>query len=365
MSAESPLLLVGVGGAGCAMGREVHALFGAPMRHLLVDTDQASSLKGGAPFILMGMERLGGRGAGGDIVAARLAAEESISALDESFEGVRLAIVLAALGGGTGGGATLEILRYLSERGIAAVLFATTPFPFEGEARQRNARGVLPMLADVAPSSFFIPLDKLAAPSENMEDAMRQAFSSLASGISFFWRIMEKPGYIRLDPERLRRIVQGSGRGRFAAVSVSGKERAHRAVEQLVASPLLVEGSSPVRSILCGVLAGDDLRLAELSVIADGLRNAFGRKCEFELATVNDEQAFSGTLGVVVMLFENQTGEGDGAGKRQSKRIRATRAILAAGPQGRGWFNNTAPTIWHGEDLDIPTFLRKNITLDF
>lgn len=365
MSAESSLLLVGVGGAGCSMAREVHALFGGPMRHLLVDTDQTSSLKGGAPFILLGADRLGGRGAGGDIVAARLAAEESISALDESFEGVRLAIILTSLGGGTGGGATLEILRYLSERGIAAILFATTPFSFEGEARQRNARGVLPLLAEVAPSSFFIPLDKLSAPAEAMEDAMRQALSTLSAGVAFFWRMLEKPGYIRLDPERLRRMVQGSGRGRFACVTLRGEGRARRAVEELIASPLLVEGSAPVRSILCGVLAGDDLRLAELSTVADGLRNAFGRKCEFELATVNDQSALAGSLGVVVMLFENQTGEGEGSGKRQSRKVRATRAILAAGPQGRGWFNNTAPTIWHGEDLDIPTFLRKNITLDF
>ena len=37
---------------------------------------------------------------------------------------------------------------------------------------------------------------------------------------------------------------------------------------------------------------------------------------------------------------------------------------LGIGPQGRGRFNNAEPTIWNGEDLDIPTFLRRNISLD-
>ncbi len=365
MSVDSSLILVGVGGAGCTMARAVRQNFGSAMRHLLVDTDSTSGAAGASPFIQLGTSRLGGRGSGGDIVAARMAADETISALDESFEGVRLAIILTALGGGTGGGASLEILRYLSEHGIPAVVFATTPFSFEGEARHRNSRGVMPMIADVAPSSIFIPLDRLADGSEEMDTAMRRALETISAGVAFFWRILETPGYIRLDAERLRKIIQLSGRGRFASVLVSGENRAAKAVDSLVSSPLLVEGSSPVRSILCGILAGKDLRLAEIAQIADAIRTAFGQKCDFELATVNDEEAFSGSLGVVLMLFESPTSETDSTGKRNARRVRATKPILAAGPQGRGWFNNTAPTIWHGEDLDIPTFLRKGIALDF
>ena len=48
-------------------------------------------------------------------------------------------------------------------------------------------------------------------------------------------------------------------------------------------------------------------------------------------------------------------------GNRRKKRAVKT---LGVGPQGRGRFNNAEPTIWNGEDLDIPTFLRRNISLD-
>ena len=128
------MLLVGIGGAGCAMTRGVTRAFGDGLRYVLADTD-AKTGEADGPFILIGGDRLSGRGAGGDVVAARLAAEDSVQSLDESLEGVRLAIVLTALGGGTGGGATLEVVKHLSARGIPTCVFATTPFAFEGETR--------------------------------------------------------------------------------------------------------------------------------------------------------------------------------------------------------------------------------------
>ena len=127
MNDASSIILIGIGGAGSAMARGVSRAFGDGLRYLLIDTD-ATTGQEGEPFVLLGGERLAGRGSGGDIVTARLAAEDSIDALDEALEDVRLAVVVTALGGGTGGGATLEAVKHLSKRGIPAVVFATTPF---------------------------------------------------------------------------------------------------------------------------------------------------------------------------------------------------------------------------------------------
>ena len=75
-----------------------------------------------------------------------------------------------------------------------------------------------------------------------------------------------------------------------------------------------------------------------------------------------------GRLSVVVMLFE-ATGKDESSGKTGSaitpKKQRKARNPLAQGPQGRGRFNNSEPTVWNGEDLDVPTFIRRNINLDF
>ena len=364
MKSESPLILIGIGTAGCAIARGVNRAFGDGLRYLLLDTD-ATSGHPDEPFILLGGDRLSGRGAGGDIVAGRLAAEESVHMLDDQIAGARLAVIVTALGGGSGGGATLETARHLSGCGIPTVVFATTPFTFEGDDRQRNARGVMTMIEDVASATFFVPLDKLISDIDNMDEALQRAVDTLASGMTLFWRLVEKPGYIRLDTERLRHILSGAGRGRFATVTTQGPNRADDAIDRLLRSELLATSSGPVKSTLCGVLAGDDLLLSEVGKVADGIRGAFGG-LSFDLATVNDEETFSGRLSVVVMLFETSSKQGNGPSPSSvmgGKRRKGRGASVTASGSGR--FKNSEPTVWNGEDLDIPTFIRKNLSLDF
>ena len=363
------MLLIGIGTSGCTIARSVAASFGDGMRYILADTD-AKSGEGGGPFTLIGGNRLSGRGAGGNVVSARLAAEDSMGSFDTQIEGVRLAIIVTSLGGGTGSGATLEAVKHLSERGIPSCVFATTPFAFEGADRQRNARGVMTMIEEAANASFFLPLDKLVdGDGEEMSVAMQKAVNIMASGMTLFWRLVEKPGYIRLDAERMRHLIAGSGRGRFASVVVQGEDRAEKAVNALRDSKLLRESSGPVRAMLCGVLAGDDLRLSEIGKISEGLRESFGDRAGFELATVNDETTFSGKLAVVLMLFESsgRTDEDEEEAAKTNeaaRRRRRQKAALGTGPTGRGRFNNSEPTVWNGEDLDVPTFIRRNISLD-
>ena len=367
MNDSSQMLLLGIGTAGCAMARGVCRAFGGSLRHALADTDAATGAAGG-PFTLLGGDRLSGRGAGGDVVSARLAAEDSIQVIDEHLEGVRLAVIVTALGGGTGGGATLEALKHLSARGIVSIVFATTPFAFEGEDRQRNSRGMMSLIEENANATFFLPLDKLVCGEDSMEEAMRRAISTVASGVTLFWRLVEKPGYIRLDAERLRHLVAGAGRGRFATVTVRGPNRADDAVDALIRSELLATASSPVRAILCGVLAGDDLRLSEIGKIADGIRGAFGNMLTFQLATVNDEETFSDRLSAVVMLFEADPRKIDGsaAGVAGGRKPRGEKSNpLSVGPSDRGRFKNAEATVWHGEDLDVPTYVRLGINLEF
>lgn len=369
MNDNSPILLIGVGGAGCAIAHGVSRAFGESMRHVLCDTD-AVSARENSRFILLGGDRLSGHGSGGDVAQARLATEDSRHAFDETLSGVRLAVIVTSLGGGTGGGATLEILKYLRQVGVPAIVFATLPFSFEGEERQRRARGITAMLEEVAGAAVFAPLDSLIADTDNMDEAMRRAVDTLASGVTLFWRLLQKPGYIRLDTERVRKIIATAGRGRFATVTVQGPSRADDAVAALERAPLLAGGSGPVKSILLGVLAGEDLRLSEVGTLAEGVRDAFGRQASFDIATVNDEMTFTGRLSVVLMLFEanktrvDEVDQTAAHGGVQPKRRKNALNPLAQGPKGRGRFSNIAPTIYNGEDLDVPTFSRRNIILD-
>ena len=357
MSSSRTMVLIGVGTSGCRLAHRVGSSFDSAIRCLNCDTD-ATSGQLGQDFVLLGGNRLAGRGAGGDIVAARMAVEESVGSIDPNLEGARLAVIVTSLGGGTGGGATLEILKHLASRGIPSIVFATLPFTFEGEGRQRNSRGIMRMIEDAANASFFVSMDQLTKATDNMKAAFAAAEATLAESITFFWRLVESPGYLRLDAERLRHVLSRAGRGRFATVTVQGDGRAEDAVDRLLRSESLANGANAARSILCGILAGDDLRLTEVGIVANGIRKGFGETAQFELATVNDEYAFAGRMSVVAMLFE---AGGDADAGKPKKEL----SVLAPGAQNRGRFHNSESTLWHGENVDEPTYLRKNITLDF
>lgn len=360
-SLPSPLLLIGVGGAGAAMTRGVLRAYGSDLRAIILDTDAATGANGDVHFTLLGGNRLAGRGTGGQPASARASFQDNPSLLDPALEGVRTAVVVTALGGGTGGGATGELLKRLHTLGIVTLLFATLPFAFEGEDRIRLAKTSAGPICQHADVSVLLPLDQLVAgsASDNMKDALIRGVDTLASGVTLLWRILEKPGYIRLDAERLRNILTGCGRAQFATATASGENRTQQILATLAEHPLIKHDATrpPVRTMLVGVLAGDDLRLSEVATISSGLTAAFGPHASLELGTVNDETTFSGRLSVVVLLFEESASAPGRPAARGDAKLTGERASNSR-------FRHAEKTLWNDEDLDVPTFMRKQLTLD-
>lgn len=363
-------MLIGVGTAGCALARGVQKAFGQNLRLLLTDTDAATGT-GEGTFLLLGGDRLSGRGTGGNDVNGRMAAEDSLHAFDAALQGVHLAVVITSLGGGTGTGATIEIVKHLHSRGITTPVFATEPFKMEGEERCRRARGALSLIAENANGAFFLPLDKLVQGEDNMSAALSRAIETLAAGVALFWRLLETPGYIRLDAERLQKLLENAGRGRFATATAQGADRVAQVLDTLTHSHILTGGPEQLQAVLLGVLAGDDLRLSECEALAKGVRAFAGEKLPFTLATVNDEATFAGQLSVVVLLLEPYSGNAtqDKMNKTTRRRLQRTlrnKEALAIGPQAQGGrFHNTEAMRYNSEDLDVPTYMRKGISIEY
>ena len=366
-SPASSLILIGIGGAGATAVRGVRRTYGGSLNALAVDTDAASGASDEIDFTLLGGNRLSGRGSGGQAGAVRAAVQDNPAFLDAKLAGVRTAVIVTCLGGGTADGATAELLKHLHELGVATLVFATLPFAFEGEERTREARAALGPMTAHADAIAVLPLDRLVedAQSDNFREALSRALDTLAAGVTLLWRILEKPGYIRLDAERLHNIIGGAGAVRFAAVSASGENRAETILDSLRRSPLLASGggSRPVRQVLLGVLAGDDLRLSEVGALAKGVQDSFGPDAALELGTVNDEGTFSGRLAVVTLLFEESA---TAAGRPTSSAVQRRRKLTAAEGAliGPDRFGGSEATYWHDENLDIPTYLRRNLTLE-
>jgi cell division protein FtsZ len=383
------LLLLGVGGGGCRLAASVLASYGSGLRALGVDTDALSNREaaaGGLNCLLIGGALLAGHGTGGDAIKGRMVAQEDLRNLTPHLQGVRTVVVLACLGAGTGGGATPEIIKALHDMGLATVCFVTLPFAFEGESRRRAAERVLPMIEENADSMVIIPLDELFqdAGAGLLSDAIQVAEGVAAAGITLLWRLLTKPGFIRLDAERLHTLVLKGGNARFGFSSSEGLDRAEHAVATLRGGRLLRSGDALAKAnaLLVGILAGSDLRLAEIGDVMGKLRGVCKSDCAIEMGTVLDPR-FDGRIELVALAFESWTAAAQPAESRRdappvqeppvaeafpiqsgSKKSRAKGSKLSLNAPGRGKFQNVEPTLHDGQDLDVPTFLRRGITLE-
>ncbi len=384
---QSAMLLLGVGGGGCRLAASVLAGYGAGMHAVGVDTDALANrhaAAGGMTCLLLGGSRLAGHGTGGDAIQGRLAAQDDIQNLRTHMKGVRTAVITACLGGGTGGGATPEIVKALGEAGIATICFLTMPFGFEGQQRRKEAERVLPIIEESADSLVVVSLDDLfkdAGEELPLEHATNVASGIVAAGITLLWRLLSKPGFVSIDAEKLHMMVLRGGNALFGFGSAAGEGRASKAVEALRGCRLLRSGQalSRANALLLGILAGGDLRLAEVGEVMRDVQNSCKTGCHIEMGTVLDP-FYEGRIELVALAFDSWTAAAlampqagaavppvadvipVNAGGRKA-RSKAT-SKLSFGATGRGKFKDVEPTLYNNQDLDVPTFIRRGIRLD-
>lgn len=379
-----PITWMGVGSGAAAMVARIARDRASTSRPIAVDTDVlALNACEAADVLLIGESRFEGAGAGGQAVNGRMAALDDSEKLKRTLMDTRLLVVLTCLGGGTGSGATPEILKLARRMGARSLCFATQPFRFESPEVRAQAERALPRLEEAADSLVLVPSDALYAGALDVPiaAAQEQAAQQLGAGVLLLHRLLSAPGHIRLGPGALCRLLaEVGGRCRFAAAEAQGENRVARAVSALCASPLLggeAHDMSSAGGLVLGVLGSDDLRLKEIGDVMDALRESSRPDLTMRLGTVLDP-ALAGKLALVALVFERwqaATPEraaapvaelGDtflrvGASRR---RKRVAESLLSFGPSGRGRFQGVAPTVLDNEDLDIPTYQRRGLALE-
>lgn len=391
MSFSDRFLLLGVGGAGGRMVNQVAQATGGRLRAAALDTDFAAVAQLGlCQQYRFGRSRFDGGGAGGNATLAQMAAEEEADLLRKLFSEVQLAVVVAGLGGGTGSGVTPVALRVARDLNVRTLVFATLPFAFEGTERRALANRTCPPLDEAGDVVALFENDILCADAQDLPlaDALTQAGRTLAAGMTLLWRLTSSPGYIGLDFATLASLLQ-SGRGRawFAFASAAGERRLEEAMAELLDHPQRgIRRHLPVSpALLVGILGGDDLRLKEVGDIMVRLKMEVGPDCDVRMGTVQDA-AEAPALSVAALLFRSwQAGvcgilpqasadespalAGDGLPASQAVPrpvARSRRAKALPDPVGLvgSRFRKTHATVYDGEDLDVPTYLRRGLRID-
>lgn len=382
---DEGVVVVGVGGGGSKIAERLIEEVPEGPTIAAVNTDSSAlDICRATTKLQIGVSETRGAGTGGDVSLGRRAAVADMELFRNLFTDVRLAFVVVGLGGGTGTGAAPAVLKAAADAGAATVCFATLPFEFEGRARREQADEGLVDLVGAADAVIVVPNDRLfgSINKTGIAEAFEKADEVLATGIAAIWKLVARPGFINLDFADIRRAVRdGGGICTFGYGSGTGTRRVEKSVASLLNSPLLDKGRllSGARSLLVSILGPEDLALKEVGDIMDAISSRAGADTEVFMGT-SVEHGRGKRITITVIASEKwrpsaedpslsekqeeppaERGAREGPAKRRKK---AMQTSLKLETSDRGRFKDIDPTFFGGEDLDVPTFLRRGLDIE-
>lgn len=270
--------VVGVGGAGgAAINRMVEAGV-ENVEFIAINTDaQALHHSKAAKKIHIGKDATRGLGAGAEPAVGEQAAMESRDEIAKAIEGADMVFVTIGAGGGTGSGAGHIVATTAKEQGALVVGFATKPFAFEGEKRRRNADAAIDNLRKSVDTLIIIPNDRLLQTIDRQTpllDAFRVADDVLRQGVQGISDLITVNGLINLDFADVKAVMRNAGSSLMGIGRASGEDRAVKAAQQAIESPLLEVSIDGARGILFNIIGGSDLGMHEINSAAETITAA-------------------------------------------------------------------------------------------
>ena len=261
--------VVGVGGGGVNAVNRMIELGLKGVEFIAVNTDAQALLLSEADVKLdIGRELTRGLGAGADPEVGRKAAEDHAEEIEEALAGADMVFVTAGEGGGTGTGAAPIVAKIAKSIGALTIGVVTKPFGFEGKRRAAQAdSGVAALRAEVD-TLIVVPNDRLLEISDrsiSVQEAFATADQVLLAGVQGITDLITTPGLINLDFADVKSVMQGAGSALMGIGSSRGADRAIKAAELAVASPLLEASIEGARGVLLSSQGGSNLGLFEIN----------------------------------------------------------------------------------------------------
>ena len=261
--------VVGIGGGGVnAINRMIDVGLKG-VEFIAINTDAQHLLMSDADVKLdIGRKTTRGLGAGMDPDKGREAALDHADDIEEILRGADMVFVTAGEGGGTGTGAAPVVAKIAKEIGALTIGVVTRPFSFEGKIRSTQADEGIELLRAEVDTLIVIPNDRLLAISDRnitAVDAFKSADQVLLSGVQGITEIITQPGLINLDFADVKTVMTDAGSALMGIGSARGENRAARAAELAISSPLLEASIDGAMGVLLSVAGGSDLGLFEIN----------------------------------------------------------------------------------------------------
>lgn len=344
--------VLGLGGGGSNAVNRMIELGLHSVDFIAANTDAQALDSSLAPTRLqLGPQVTRGLGAGGDPTIGAAAAMESCREIARALEGADLVFITAGMGGGTGTGAAPVAAEIASDLGAVVIAIVTMPFRFEMGTRSQNANEGIKKLRPHTHTLITVPNDRLLqiAPRDlSLEVAFRLADDVLRQGVQGMAELVTRTGLINVDFANVRQLLSRGGGALMSIGLGEGEGKASSAIHQALHHPLLEIGSLDQASgVLVHFTGGVDLALSEISEAVEELRASMNPAADLILGATHEDTMIARTQVILII-----TGLG-GTPLQPSTQPRE----MIAEPE------KPIITTPATDDLDLPTFLRRRITI--
>ncbi len=278
--------MFGVGGGGSNAVNHMYKQGIKDVEFVVANTDLQALNSSPVPNKLqLGATLTEGLGCGANPEVGRAAALESKEQIRELLNGTKMIFVTAGMGGGTGTGAAPVIAKIAKDMDILTVGIVTVPFSFEGKKKLSQAELGIEAFRASCDTVLVILNDKLREIYGNL--AIGQAFgeadnvlTTAAKGIA---EIITLAGYVNVDFQDVRTVMLGAGAAVMGSAETRGDNRAVKAAQQALASPLLDNRDiMGAKKILLSIISGEEaeLQMDELTTITEYIQGQAGDEAE-------------------------------------------------------------------------------------
>lgn len=289
---ESMIKVIGVGGGGC---NAVNYMFRENVKSCsfyVCNTDrQALNDSPVEAKIHIGSNALG---AGTVPARGRKAAIESLDEIETVVltKETKMLFITAGMGGGTGTGAAPVIAKAAKDKGILTVAVVTMPFEHEGINPLAKAVDGIHELKNNVDSLLVINNEKLydLFGSLLIHEAFPKADEVLATAVRGITDIISRPGFINIDFQDIKTMMENSGMALMGSGVGKGKNRIEDAVKGALKSPLLNDFDlTTAKNLLINITSGknkDGLTMDELKDINKKIGEYTGNVKKFKTGIV-------------------------------------------------------------------------------
>ena len=313
---EQPSIIkvIGVGGGGSNAVNHMFRQGIKGVEFLVCNTDsQALEVSPVPRKIQLGPSLTEGRGAGSLPEVGKQAAIENIDDLKSTLkENTKMVFITAGMGGGTGTGAAPIIAGVAKEMGILTVGIVTIPFSFEGRKRKVHADNGIEEMKKNVDALLIISNDKLREiyGNLNLSQAFGHADDVLAVAAKSIAEIITVTMQVNVDFADIQTVMRDSGVAIMGSAIAEGENRAIRAAEQAIDSPLLndnhIEGA---RYILLNITSGNrEATMDEVGEINDYVQEQAGQTADIIMGIGTDE-ALGDSISVTIIATGFKTNQ--------------------------------------------------------